>query len=186
MAANSVCLRLSLAILTPQSEGFNRTPEYFSGRMNVVFDALSAVEAGAAQTSQFLFDASRVNRLAWQHASDPQQLGVTELLHQVLAQTWKREATPKHLIAGEAVQLAANWVILDAALNLLDGGRLHPQVQAEVRQVLAELSAWLRTNSTKGSVSSRKQAADLITAYLKDPTSVKLRALPPIPPGAPI
>ena len=175
-----------LAILTPQSEGFNRTPEYFSGRMNVVFDALSAVEAGAAQTSQFLFDASRVNRLAWQHASDPQQLGVTELLHQVLAQTWKREATPKHLIAGEAVQLAANWVILDAALNLLDGGRLHPQVQAEVRQVLAELSAWLRTNSTKGSTSSRKQAADLITAYLKDPTSVKLRALPPIPPGAPI
>lgn len=86
----------------------------------------------------------------------------------------------------DPVQLAANWVILDAALNLLDGGR-HPQVQAEVRQVLAaELSAWLRTNSTKGSASSRKQAADLITAYLKDPTSVKLRALLPIPPGAPI
>ncbi|MFZ6798851.1 zinc-dependent metalloprotease [Undibacterium sp. Di24W] len=176
-----------LDILTPQSEGFSRTPEYFSGRMNVVFDALSAVEAGAAQTSMFLFDAARINRLAWQQANDAQQLGVTELFKQVFDQTWKREPIPSHLVAGEAVQLAANWVILDATLNLLDSGRLHPQVQAEVRQVVFELGSWLQKNPTKGSsASSRKQAAELISSYLRDPTSVKLRPLPPIPPGAPI
>ena len=79
------------AILTPPSEGYNRTPEYFSGRMNVVFDALSAVEAGAAQSSLFLFDAARINRLAWQHAIDgQQQLGVRELFQQVFKQTWQR------------------------------------------------------------------------------------------------
>jgi hypothetical protein len=155
--------------------------------MNVVFDALSAVEAGAAQTSLFLFDAARINRLAWQQANDAQQLGVAELFKQVFDQTWKREAIPNNLVAGEAVQLAANWVILDATLNLLESARLHPQVQAEVRQVVAELGGWLQKNPAKGSISSsRKQAAELIYSYLRDPASVKLRPLPPIPPGAPI
>lgn len=176
-----------LEILTPQSEGFNRTPEYFSSRMNVVFDALSAVEAGAAQTSMFLFDAARINRLAWQQANDAQQLGVTELFKQAFEQTWKRETIPSHVVAGEAVQLAANWVVLDATLNLIDSARLHPQVQAEVRQVLGDLGIWLQKNPGTGSkASSRKQAADLIASYLRDPASVKLRSLPPIPPGAPI
>jgi hypothetical protein len=176
-----------LDILTPQSEGYNRTPEYFAGRMNVVFDALSAVEAGAAQSSLFLFDAARINRLAWQHSSDTQQLGVSELFKQVFEQTWKRDTVAPKLIAGEAVQLAANWVVLDAVLNLIDGARLHPQVQAEVRQSVNDLALWLQKNPGKGSTaSSRQQAADLIQAYLRDPASVKLRPLPAIPPGAPI
>lgn len=176
-----------LDILTPQSEGYSRTPEYFSGRMNVIFDALSAVEAGAAQSSLFLFDAARFNRLAWQHARDAQQLGVQESLQVVFDQTWKRDAIPASIVAGEAVQLAANWVVLDAILNLIDSGRLHPQVQADVRQSMNELALWLQKNPGKGSnASSRRQAAEFILSYLREPGSVKLRALPAIPPGAPI
>lgn len=176
-----------LDILTPQSEGYSRTPEYFSGRMNVIFDALSAVEAGAAQSSLFLLDAARFNRLAWQHARDAQQLGVQESLQVVFDQTWKRDAIPASIVAGEAVQLAANWVVLDAVLNLIDGGRLHPQVQAEVRQNIHELALWLQKNPGKGSnASSRRQAAEFVLSYLREPSSVKLRALPAIPPGAPI
>ena len=176
-----------LAILTPPSEGYNRTPEYFSGRMNVVFDALSAVEAGAAQSSQFLFDATRINRLAWQHAIDEQQLGVNELFKQVFEQTWQRAEPGSTVLAGNTVQLAANWVVLDAVLGLIDNGRLHPQVQADVRQSVTELARWLQKNPGKGSIaSSRQQAAELILSYLRDPASVKLRPLPPIPPGAPI
>ncbi len=176
-----------LDLMTPQSEGYARTPEYFSGRMNVVFDALSAVEAATAQTSQFLFDAARVNRLYWQQSTDTQQVGVAELFQQTFAQTWKRDSVGPKLVAGEAVQLAANWVVLDAVMQLLDGGRLHPQVQAEVRQHVAELAGWLKKNPGKGSTaSSRKQAADFILSYLREPGSVKLRGMPAIPPGAPI
>lgn len=176
-----------LDILTPQSEGYSRTPEYFTGRMNVVFDALSAVEAGAAQSSLFLFDAARINRLAWQQSRDAQQLGVSELFKQVFDQTWKRDAVASKVIAGEAVQLAANWVVLDAVLNLIVSARLHPQVQADVRQSVNELALWLQKNPGKGSTaSSRQQAADLIQTYLRNPASVKLRPLPAIPPGAPI
>jgi hypothetical protein len=45
----------------------------------------------------------------------------------------------------------------------------------------------LKANPGKGTTaSSRAQAADHVLRYLADPRSVKLRALPIIPPGAPI
>lgn len=176
-----------LDALTPQSEGYNKTQEYFASRMSVAFDAFSAVEAGAAQTSLFLFDAARFNRLAWQHARDAQQVSVDEVLRQVFAATWQRDAVPSKVNAGEAVQLASNWVVLDATLGLLESGRLHPQVQAQVRQQLQSLAVWLHKNPGRGpQADSRKQAAELILSYLRDPSSVKLRGLPNIPPGAPI
>jgi len=176
-----------LDVLTPPAMGYERGREYFATRMGSVFDAFSIAEAGAAQTAGFLLDPERMNRLAWQHARDAQQPGVQEVLSLLLQKTWKREPVPASVIGGEAVQLAANWVLVDWVLNLLDGGKLHPNVSAEVTQSARELAQWLQKNPGKGvTATSRKEAAELITAYLKDPRSVKLRAAPPVPPGAPI
>ncbi|NGZ84848.1 DUF5117 domain-containing protein [Duganella sp. SAP-35] len=176
-----------LDILTPPAMSHERSREYFATHMDSVFDAFSIAEAGAAQTAGFLLDAGRVNRLSWQHARDAQQPGVQEVISLLLQKTWQREPVPTSVIGGEAVQLAANWVLADGLLNLLDGGKLHSQVAAEVRQSARELVQWLQKNPGKGvTANSRKQAAEHIAAYLADPRSVKLRAAPPIPPGAPI
>jgi hypothetical protein len=176
-----------LDILTPPAAGYERNREYFLTRMDSVFDAFSIAEAGAAQTTGFLLDAGRLNRLAWQHARDPQQPGVQELLTELLRKTWQRDQVAANVIGGEAVQLASNWVVADSLLGLLSSGKLHPQVAAEVRQSLVQLLLWLQKNPGKGAAfSSRKQVSDHISAYLKDPQSVKLRGPWPIPPGAPI
>jgi hypothetical protein len=176
-----------LDILTPPTAGYGRTREYFATGMGSVFDALSIAEAGAGQTAGFLLDAERINRVAWQHARDAKQPGVQEVLAQLLQKTWKRDAVPASVIGGEAVQLASNWVVADSLLRLLDGGKLHPQVAAEVRQSARELAHWLQKNPGKGvTADSRRQAADMIAAYLADPRTVKLRAAPAAPPGAPI
>lgn len=176
-----------LDVLTPPAMGHDRGREYFATRMGSVFDAFSIAEAGAAQTAGFLLDPGRVNRLAWQHARDASQPGVREALSLLLQKTWQREPVPASVIGGEAVQLAANWVLVDGILNLIDGGKLHPNVAAEVTQTARELAQWMRKNPGKGvTASSRKEAAELIESYLKDPRSVKLRGAPPVPPGAPI
>ncbi|MES2756898.1 MAG: zinc-dependent metalloprotease [Pseudomonadota bacterium] len=176
-----------LDAMTPPAMGFERNREYFGTRMNSVFDAMSAVEAAAAQTCTYLFDAARFNRLAWQHARDPKQPGVQEALDLVLARSWKRAAVAPSVPAGEAVQMAANWVVLDAMLKLAGSTDLHPGVAAQVRQQAADFGQWLAAHPAKGaSGQSRKQAADLIRRWLADPAKVELRALPPIPPGAPI
>ena len=173
--------------LTPPATGFERNKEYLGTRMSAVFDALSAAESGAAQTAGFLFDAGRLNRLYWQHARDAGMPGAGEVIDAALARSWKRGAIPSALAGGEAVQLAANWVVLDALLQALDGGRLHTSVDADLRQQLRALVGWLKANPGKGTTAaSRTQAADYVSRYLADPRSVKLRPLPSIPPGAPI
>jgi len=173
--------------LTPPATGFERSKEYFGTRMTAVFDALSAAESGAAQTSTYLFDASRLNRLYWQHAREEAMPGPGEVIEAALSRGWKRSAVPASLAGGEAVQLAANWVVLDALLQVLDSGKLHANADADLRQQLRNFAAWLKANPGKGTTaSSRAQAADLVLRYLADPRSVKLRTLPVIPPGAPI
>lgn len=173
--------------LSPPAQGYQRSAEYFVSSMERVFDPYAAAEAAAAQTVLYLFDPARINRLSWQHARDAQQLGVTETLEQVWLASWKRAAVPLSLAGGTAVQQASDWVVLDSALRLLDGEKLHPQVDAEVRQSLHGLAAWLERATGGGEVrASRQHAAQLIRRYLSDPSSVKLHAAPIIPPGAPI
>mgnify|MGYP002135699222 CR=1 FL=1 len=51
----------------------------------VVQADLPFANVGAWHRPKKVFDASRINRLAWQHARDPQQVGVAETLEQLLA-----------------------------------------------------------------------------------------------------
>ena len=89
--------------------------------------------------------------------------------------------------AGNAVQVAANWVVLDALLNALEAGGLHAQVDADLRASLRQWQQWLAKHPGGGDVAaSRAEAAATIGRYLADPKLVKLRPLPAIPPGAPI
>jgi hypothetical protein len=172
--------------MTPPWQDYQRTVEYFATRMERVFDPYAVAEAGAAQTCLFLLDPARVNRLSWQQAVDAQQPGVADTLELVLGGGWKRTATGT-LPGVAAVRHASNWVVLDSVLRLLDAGKLHPQVDAAVRQSVHDLASWLLKNPANGSLArNRTQAADLITRYLYDPGSVKLRPAPAIRPGAPI
>jgi len=176
-----------LDLVTPPGNDYVRTREYFATKSAPLFDAFSAVEAGAAQTTQFLFAPQRLNRIAWQHARDASEPGVADVLDTVFRGTWQRDAIAGNVPAGDAVQTAANWVVVDALLNTLDAGQLHAQVDAEVRATLQQWQKWLAKNAgDAGVAASRGEAAALIGKYLADPKSVKLRPVPAIPPGAPI
>lgn len=176
-----------LDILTPPGNDYERTREYFATRTGPLFDPLSAAAAASAHTLQFLFDASRLNRLAWQQARDAAQPGVADVVDGVFAATWQQDTSAATQPGAAAVQLAIGWTALDAALNLLEGGQLHAQVDADVRARLKHWQTWLTQNpGGAATAASRREAASQIGRYLADPKSVKLRPLPPIPPGAPI
>lgn len=171
-----------LASMTPPGNEYARNREYFATRANPVFDPLGAADAAAAVSLQFLLAPSRLQRLALQHARDPALPGVADTLDALLDATW-RQALPDDAPLA-LVQRSINWVVLDALLATLEGGQLHPAVDAQIRQ---------RLRSLQRSASQRPDpngdlpaAADRIESYLADPTSVKLRPLPVVPPGAPI
>lgn len=176
-----------LDVVTPPAADYTRSREYFATRTAPMFDAMAAVEAATAQTTQFLFAPERLNRLAWQHARDAHEPGVADVLAATFRGTWQRDGIATGVPAGDAVQAASNWVVLDSLLNVLDAGQLHAQVDAQVRAGLSQWQQWLAKNPGRdASAASRAQAASTIGKYLADPKSVKLRPLPVVPPGAPI
>ena len=172
--------------VTPPGADYERGREYFATGTAPLFDPLAAAESASAQTLQFLFDPARLNRVAWQHARDAAQPGIGDVLDTVFRGTWQ-QADAGTAPGAAAVQITANWTMLYAALGTLEAGQLHAQTDADVRARLTQWQEWLRTNpGTAPYAASRAQAAVLIRAYLADPKSVKLRPLPPVPPGAPI
>lgn len=176
-----------LRVMTPPSNEYGRTREDFASSTSSTFDPIATVEAGVANTLQFLLDPARLNRVAWQRAHDAQQPGVQEVLDALIAGSWQRDAGNDSAPAATAVQNAANWVVLDALMLTAQDARLHPAVAASVRSALGRLERWLAAHPGSGTVAaSRRDAASRITRYLDDPSSIELRNLPPIPPGSPI
>ena len=176
-----------LDVMTPAAAGYNPNREYFASRMAPLFDAFAAVESAATLASQLLFDGARLNRLAWQQAREPSQPGVQTVMQAVFAGSWQRDRFPADVVAAETVQQAANWIVLDQILAVLDGDQLHPSVAATMRAELAQWQRWLANNSGRGvRGENRQQAAAYLEQYLRDPAGTKRRPLPVIPPGAPI
>ena len=175
-----------LDLLVPPGNDYRRSREYFATRSAPLFDPFSAAEAAAAQTLTFLFAPERMNRLAWQHARDAHMPGVADMLARVFGGTWQH-APGGGAPAESAVQIASDWVTLDALLHALDAHVLGAQIDAEVRAALSQWQAWLAGHAGDDDAgASRAEAAHLIRRYLEDPKSVVLRPLPVVPPGAPI
>lgn len=180
-----------LDLLSPPAADFRRDREYFANRAGQPFDPLGAADAAASLTLEALLAPPRLQRLALQQARDPSQPGVRDTLDALLAATWK--AAPAGDPRLRQLQRSVAWVTLDALLATLNDGApepdpkatgLHPVVAAELRAALLALRAW--TEARAGADADCASAASLIARFLADPTSVKLRPLPAVPPGAPI
>ncbi len=168
-----------LAALTPPSVDYGRGPEYFATLVGPLFDPIAASAAATALITQFAFAPQRVNRLALQHARDAAQPSARDLFDAFVAASWRENGNDNALI-----RRSRNWVVLDASLRLLGDGQLHASVAADwsaaLRKLSSELAAAPATNA------DAREAARLIDRYLADPETVKLRAAPVVPPGAPI
>lgn len=163
-----------LKAMSPPSNEFSRSKEFFGSKMEPLFDPLQAVASASALVAQMSFEPSRLNRMAWQHDRDNSIPSVHEVFQALLAQPWQQR--------GPLLLSTRNWTLLDAALLTLDSGNLHPAVAAQWRSALGELAKQL----TGSKDADQNEAGRYIQRYLADPNSVKLRPLATIPPGSPI
>ena len=168
-----------LAVLSPPSNEYARSPEYIDTQMAPAFDPMQAAAVASALVAQQGFHPARLNRLAWQHGQDVAVPSPADVFDALVARPWREAPAAGQ---GALLQASRNWTMLDAALLALDGGALHPGVAAQWR---ASLRAFADAHA--GSKDADRQAAAAqVRRYLDNPASVKLRPLPTIPPGAPI
>jgi len=172
-----------LDLMTPPARGYERGREHFGSKQSPLFDPYAAVAAAASLTAGYLFEGERLNRIAWQHARDDDQLGIADLMDAVYEATWQG-ATPRSAEARDAVRSTVSWAVLDQLIATLDGRKLQPAVVAQVR---AELARWQdKLETLREADDDRKAAAAWLELYLTDPVNAPRRPLPTIPPGAPI
>lgn len=171
-----------LGTLTPPAIRYDRTDQYLDTGAGRIFDPFEAVRAATALVTEQLLDPARLNRVTWQHAADPATPRAGDVVDALLAATWRRaDPIPAELPGGAPVQHMANWTVLNHLLAVLDDRTLHAPVRISVRGALRRFA----TEPWPQGDEQRCEAAELISAFLADPGSVRLDPLPRVPPGAP-
>ncbi|MFJ3667142.1 zinc-dependent metalloprotease [Streptomyces sp. NPDC090106] len=173
--------RAVLDVLTPPAIRYGRSDQHLATRAGRLFDPLAAVAAAVSVVAEPLLEPTRLNRLAWQHAVDPDVPGVADVLTALLAATWLRDdpvtpGTP----GGDTVTVTAGRTLLDHLFAVLTDGTAHAGVDAEIRHALRSLAGVLGDGDPQ-----RREAAETIRLRLAEPLPQAADLLPSLPPGAP-
>src|SRR5207344_540920 len=81
-----------LAIIPPRPAGFDASRELFDRETGLTFDAVRPASTAADMVVSLLLDEERAARLVQQHAIDPEQPGLDQVLGRLVSATFG--ATP--------------------------------------------------------------------------------------------
>lgn len=157
--------------------------ETFDGHTGLVFDPLAAVDSAADYTVLLLLHPERMARLVNNHALDPGQPGLGEVLDRLTEKTWGAEEPADSY--RRAVQDAAERSVLNGLLREAMNPDNPARVRALIEDRLTQLGGVL-TGMSDPSPHERLAAAD-IRRFLNRKESLDPDARrPTLPRGAPI
>jgi len=168
-----------LKLFPPRAFGYGRSRESFKSKMGVAFDALSAAETASDMTLKLLLNPDRANRLIQQKAMDSKNLGLDEVLSQLVNTTFK---TTKGDAYEQELQRTIQYVTLQHMINLVASERTIPQVRAIAGAQLQDISTKLSGRTTHFEVFLLKELND----FGKNPEKFKVHPVQKIPDGSPI
>ncbi|MEH6514625.1 MAG: zinc-dependent metalloprotease, partial [Maribacter arcticus] len=138
-----------LSLFPPRAFGTPRTRESINGKTGVSFDALSAVETASDMTLLFLLHPERASRLIQQKAIDENNLGLEEVINELISTTINKKHKDAYL---SEAQTTINFRVLFHIMNLAGHTEVHPQVNAIASQKLKELSFQLAKDSGSNAI----------------------------------
>ncbi|WP_276392535.1 zinc-dependent metalloprotease [Eudoraea chungangensis] len=168
-----------LLLFPPRAIGYSSTRESFKGRIGVGFDALAAAETAADMTLFFLLHPQRASRLVQQKSLDSGQLGLQEVLDQVVLNTINKSSKGTYL---REIQQTINFRVLYHIMNLSVSPDVHPQVNGIAFNALDTIK---RTIASKDDAIS-KEMLRRINQFNKEPKEFKVIEAQKIPDGSPI
>lgn len=175
-----------LRLLPPHPMGYERTRESFPASTGLTFDPLGAAESAAGLAVKLLLDPERAARLAQQHAADGQMPSFAEVIHALLAATWK---APPRSGAARAVQRAVDDVALAELASVAASEQAAPEVRAAALLKLQDLARWAATGQPADDEerAHRLWAVQLARRFEQEPFQLLKPTPPPTPPpGQPI
>ncbi|WMS89196.1 zinc-dependent metalloprotease [Pleionea litopenaei] len=171
-----------LALIPPKAYGYYRTRESFQGKTGPAFDPLSAAQASAAHTLNYLLNDARLTRLAQQSMTEnlTAKTVLREISKQVLESTYD-----------ESMEQMIQMRVAQSYLMRLNGLVADPQLPMETKAAItaerATISRWL--DHTIGRTRQSDEQYGFLVALvelMKDTTQVDSWHEPQLPPGSPI
>ncbi len=173
-----------LALFPPRAMGYSRTRESFKSKTGIAFDPLGAVETASEMTLSLLLHPERVTRLVTHKSLDKRQLGLSEMIDEVIVKTFKRNHSDAYK---QELQNVVNLQFLEQLFYLSKSKNQYYQVNAIVDFKLNEIATLLKEKKSNGVEKMYATSlVKMIENFQKNPTSFKRKPAPKIPDGSPI
>jgi len=168
-----------LKLFPPRAYGYGRTRESFKSDMGVAFDVLGAAATASDMTLGLLLNTERANRLIQQKAVDSKNIGLKEVLDELIAVTF---ASKKGSDYEKEVQQTVQFETLQHLLNLVASSKSIAQTKAITNAVINDLVIMLAKDTSV----FNNQLLMEIKSFREKPENFKILSVPTIPDGSPI
>ena len=173
-----------LDLFPPRAMGFGRNRETFKSNLGLAFDPYGAVATASHFTISLLLHPDRVNRMVVQKSLDEEQLGLNDVLDQLINKSFRKNYNSGY---EEELQRVVNTVFLEELFSLSTNDELYVGARSIINQKIGEISGILGTAKTKGDKAEVfREFQRMISQYQKDPSKYKRTEVPKIPDGSPI
>lgn len=173
-----------LKIFPPRAFKYDRTRESFTSKTGVGFDALSSAATASEMSISLLLHPERASRLVQQKSIDPDQLGFSEMLDELVNFTFDTKTDNTYY---QEIQHVVRANVLKYLMKLSKDKKAYTQVNAIAYSKIRALSKKLQTQKAD-ELSSMYNAyfVKQINDFFAKPESFKIVPSPKIPDGSPI
>ena len=173
-----------LDLFPPRAFNYGRTRESFKSKTGVAFDPFGAVETASAMTLGLLLHPERVTRLVQHKSLDSSQLGLVEMLDDLIANSFQKSYKDSYY---QELQNIVNYQVLNHLFHLSSNKDMYWQVNAIVNDKIDKINTLLNNSKTPGIQKIyHKDMIKMISKFKKNPTKFKKPITPKIPDGSPI
>ena len=173
-----------LNLFPPRAFNYGRTRESFKSKTGVAFDPFGAVETASAMTLGLLLHPERVTRLVQHKSLDNSQLGLVEVLDEVIANSIQKTYKDAYY---QELQNVVNYQVLNQLFHLSSNKDMYWQVNAIVNDKIDKINLLLKNSKETGIQKMyHKEMIQMISNFKKNPIKFKKPQTPKIPDGSPI
>ena len=173
-----------LNLFPPRAFNYGRTRESFKSKTGVAFDPFGAVETASAMTLGLLLHPERVTRLVQHKSLDNSQLGLVEVLDEVIANSIQKSHKDSYY---QELQNVVNYQVLNQLFHLSSNKDMYWQVNAIVNDKIDKINLLLKNSKETGIQKIyHKEMIQMISNFKKNPIKFKKPQTPKIPDGSPI
>lgn len=165
-------------LFPPRAFGYPRTRESFKSAMGLNFDPITAAGSAASMTLELLFHPARLNRIYWQQVSDPEQLGLDELLEKSAQMFNTPHASDRLTTLNEYVLNLYLRQIMAASVSK----QTLPQVKSKLKDHLYQWERWAKKYHDEMAA----HYLDILNQYWQSPEDFDRMETPDLPDGSPI